>query len=843
MANQSQLGRLPVTALRHNLMWTRSGVVWGVWRLRGLSYTFAPKEQQRLARLSHELLLQGLEGEALLLGLCANEDPSAVADRMLAGVQIADHPEWAEEVMLTLDALTEVPVGERAFWLCVPLAQTGVWDRLRGSMSAAGNGLREQLSLPRTLPSEGEVERLLVQAKQIADQIPGAFQPQPATAAELVWIGWHSQHRGLSLDAGIPASAEDASEVFTAPTVFPTPLLDEGGQTDLDPKSLARINPLRRRYLKVESPYADAPSYQVMMALTKGPKGGWRVPDLPWLAKLDDFEFPIDWALRMQITKGTEVTRKNKRAEHKLRDQLDQQDTDVPQIVDTGSQLDEVAQQLALYQASLGRSEREVEVQVTTIVAVGADTAEYAQAQARTLAQTYHGSEFVFEPVLGAQETLWWAMQPGPSTDRTTREFMQITTAHELSSTVPLCASELGDDSGIRFAENISNGRHGSVFIDFERTIERDKSASIGVVAELGAGKSHTLKFISGAILDRGGRVFIVDRTEAREYATFAASLIPEQTAVVDIINPQVSLDPLRLFGPRIGARHVQSLFATMLGVRPRDDLGIYLSELLSSEHLAENSIGSLGQLRRHLQRVHSTENPSRLLSLINVIADKDLGRVLFDEALAPLDLAARAIIPLTAGLGLPSKEELDNAHLFEELSLEKIFGRSIYTLLTAIGKETCFRDPSTFGLAVFDEAHHITSSPDGLGTVSDFIRDGRKHRAAVCLASHDPADFGDEKMRGLLPLRLVMRQTDPSLATRALDWLHKGYGADDTLLAELTENTSPFVGAEVPKDRRGEAFYRDSHTRIGKIRVLSPKRAERVRAISSTPSTVTQEA
>ncbi|MGL1260138.1 hypothetical protein ACSTKG_00105, partial [Vibrio parahaemolyticus] len=70
----------------------------------------------------HQALFQAHRGEGLLLGLCADLDPVSVVERMLDGVRIDECPDWAREVELTLDALEQIPLGTRAFWLSVPLA-------------------------------------------------------------------------------------------------------------------------------------------------------------------------------------------------------------------------------------------------------------------------------------------------------------------------------------------------------------------------------------------------------------------------------------------------------------------------------------------------------------------------------------------------------------------------------------------------------------------------------------------------------------------------------------------------------------------------------------------------
>ena len=134
----------PVLAMTKHLTWTRSGVVWATWRVQGMPYGFAADATKQLARLQHQALFQGIRGEALLIGLCAYLDPVVVAERMLAGIPVDEHPEWAEEVVLTLDSLATIPVGERAFWLSVPLAGTNARHRLRSAAHAVESELRDE---------------------------------------------------------------------------------------------------------------------------------------------------------------------------------------------------------------------------------------------------------------------------------------------------------------------------------------------------------------------------------------------------------------------------------------------------------------------------------------------------------------------------------------------------------------------------------------------------------------------------------------------------------------------------------------------------------------------------
>lgn len=838
--------RIPATAMTNHLMWTRSGVVWATWRLQGLAYGFGTQDMKAIVRGHHQALFQGLKGEALLLGLCAELDPVSIVEKMLDGVNIAEHPEWADEVARTLDSLEQVPLGTRAYWLSVPLAAGSIKNRALSAFRAADTQLRDTLAMPRQLPSKAEIDAALRAALDIEERIPSVFKPARATAAEQVWIALHSQHRGLAVDATAPVPASQTTPAnfgakplqlsdFQLPTAMPNPWIDEGGQSDLGKGSPQLLNPFRRRYLKVQSPHSDAPSYQVIQALVAAPRSGWAVPGVEWISHVEQFNIDVDWALRMTVSPAEDVKRHNKRAEESLKDQYEQQEG-TNTITGGGSDLAEVAENLAAFHAALNRSDKEVEVQATILFAVGADTPELAKQKAQFIADDYKRSEFLLEAPLGGQEDLWWAMQPGISTGRIARELTQITTGRDFASAVPMVVTELGDEKGARFGENITTGRRTPILRDLYGNIEADASGSFGVVAELGAGKSVLLKCEAGDTIDRGGRLVAIDRTESREYATFAKSLVADKTTIVDLLNPSYSLDPLRVFGPRLGARMVQSLFAVMLGVKARDSRGVALSRLLEPEYVAAHNITSLGRLLAHLRDLSRTAEVDELLGLIGLIASKDLGEVLFSDGMPALELNSTGIVFLTHGLSLPDRTELENAHLFDEMPLEKIYGRAMYTLLTAIAREVCF-DRSQLALFLVDETHHVTASPEGERELKIFLRDGRKHAAAAGLGSHDPADFGDVETRGLIKTRFVMRQGDAILARRALDWL--GLDADDdTNLHEVMHNLSPFgPDGKVAPDRRGEGLMRDVRGRIGKFHKTLPERPDRRAAVLSTPS------
>ena len=833
--------RTPTRSIAANLRWTRSGTVWADWILDGLPYGLRPVKDKHTVRGLHQALIRALPGESLLLGVCSGLDPAAVVERMLDGVDLEQQPEWVAECQATLATLDQLGPGQRIYWLSVPLAADRPADRAMEPLRAATADLRDLIGLPRAGVPVPEIRRRLEQAARIEAAIPAPFRPRPASAAQMLWLQQHSLRRGLFQDSDLPGDAADGTEQLSprGAAALSEPLIDEGGVTDL-PKG-KRGNPLRRRFVKIEDTAAPGSggeaSYQALLAVADVPDAGMVFPGSELIGRIDESGLDVDWALRLHVRSSATVATSNQRALRNLNEQYGQRDSEVSHALNT---LDGVAQDLAEYAAILENDKLEVEAQATIVFCVAGPSADSATEQAAALADHLGASGYRLAQPLGCQEELWWAMTPGVPTTRVVREFAQVTTSRALAATIPLASVRLGDASGSALALNIAHGpllgpniTCGPTSIalhDLEGATDRDVSGSLAVAGELGAGKSLLLKKLAGDVSDRGGRVISADRTVMGEWAQWAQSV--PNAVVVDVSAPALSLDPLRVFGPQIGARITQTFLTPLLNVAPTSPRGVLLSDVLDPAYLAARGIQGLGQLQQHLQNDCQLPDASEVARLLNVFARKDFGRVIFDDTVPALQLHDPVVIIRTHTLQLPSREELEHAHLFEGMGVEKIFGRALYALIAALARQVCFAELDRLGLFVVDEAHSVTISPEGERELVDFVRDGRKHRAAVALGSHDPAvDFGSPTLRGLIPTRILMRHRDLTLARRGLDWLDLDPD-DEALIALVRTDMSPVLGDGVPMHRRGECLIRDAAGNVGRGKILPPARAARAAAV-----------
>ena len=101
--------RNPIQHLHSNLLWTRQGTVWAMWRLHPIPYGFGNEEEKQRVLLSHQHLFQALPGESMLLGFCADLDPATVVERMLEGLDLNACQTYLEEVELTAPAAAGSP--------------------------------------------------------------------------------------------------------------------------------------------------------------------------------------------------------------------------------------------------------------------------------------------------------------------------------------------------------------------------------------------------------------------------------------------------------------------------------------------------------------------------------------------------------------------------------------------------------------------------------------------------------------------------------------------------------------------------------------------------------------
>jgi hypothetical protein len=830
-----------ISALTDGLMWTRTGTVWAVWRVSPVPYAFQPDDKKHAARRHHTALYRALRGESLHLGLTAATDPASVVLSMIEGVDLTEREAWAAECEATLDFLEQIPIGRRVHWIAAPLANPGA-KAFMEPLQASWTTLQDTLMMPRSVPGRHAIGERAAQAEALRKEMPSAFDPRPATVAEMAWMFGHAMQRGLGLDTAVPVDGSlDAEMHLSGPSVLPSSMVDPAGQTDSD-KRLSPLQILKRPYVKVLDPTnPDLASYQTTLVVSDTPSGGIVYPGCEWIGRVDESGVPCDWAIRMTVRSRDEVTNRNRRAVRTLNDQFDQRSEEER----AGSSLDTTARALGEYQAVMDADELEVEVDATTMFTVSGHTPEQALDDARDLTKYFAAMQFSLRTDPTIQPTLFDATLPGMPTPRAVREYSQITTARAFSAAVPFATTELGDTSGALFALEISNGaaRPNPVFVNLAGATDKlDVALAMGFVGELGSGKSVSMKTVAMDNVDMGATLMAVDHTEMGEWG-IAVSEIPGSQVVEISEDATVSMDPLRILPPAQAPRVARSFITVLLSVQTKSEQNVLLSKVLQTEYMWRHKITSLGSLARHLEVDCEYPGAKMLADEMRIFSELDFGRALFDDSLPPLDLSSPAIVLHTHKMQLPSRADMEHGHLFAELKAEKVFGRATFALIAALARYRCFADRSRLDIFAADEASKTMSSPEAAEEIGTFIRDGRKHKAALLLGSHDAEeDFGNEVVRGLIPFRVLLRHRDANLARRGLRWLHglpTDAPVDEGLVKLVTEGTAPVTDSAVGvvEERRGECLIRDFQARYGRAKVMAPLVEKRAETVKTTPT------
>ncbi|WP_331718411.1 ATP-binding protein (plasmid) [Streptomyces sp. NBC_01544] len=840
--------RLPIRHVASNLAFTTHGTTWAIWRVAAANYSHAPATAKRRRLKSLESLFKSLTGEPMLMSLCPQVDPIAVVRAMVADVDLKKSPRYERLGHAVLDQLEEMELTGRTDWLAIPLPPLSRKDAALSAFAAAKAEVALQLGLmPAPITAE-EIDQRTGQANRMHAQWPTGVSMRPATEAEILWIYGHSARRGLPepfLPDGTEQPVRGRGRTVAA---LGEMLLAEGG-ADFNDRRAVPGNPFERRYLQVSSEWGD--SYQAMLALSEMPEA-FALPGAAYLQQLDDLAYPVDWAARLVITPGTKAEAKTRKRARHLKAQAAEYQGDPagPPAALAKNEADNDE-----FRDRLTASAREVEIRAMVTLAVWGATADEAQDRAAALASDFGATDYTFSRPVGEQTSLWHAMLPGCRTPRVMTGYAQYLLARDFAMAMPWCGSQLGDERGGLFGLQLASGGARPVMVDPARGPRENASASMAFIGELGAGKSVGLKSAVYNVLARGhqpgkpnsrGRAVIVDRTKEEEWARFATAC-PGTTQVIRIDqSAEVSLDPLRLYvqdSPKVAARFCESFLTLLLGVKPMDLEGVALSEAVQA--VLERPEPSMRALMDELVLRGGEDTPARNLARkLKAVARKDLAAVVFDDTLPVVDTArADSVVFLVNSLALPKKSELASDHRIERLEFEKVLGRSLMYLIAAVARETVMRHKDEFGVAVFDECWWLTSSDEGLELLLELMRDGRKHNAAAYVGSHDPDDIGpadSEKgaiIRGLIPHRLLFRQTTRSLAERGLEFL--GVDATDPELLDLvTAGLSPLDLPEEEKlARAGECLYRDLAGRIGLMKVLIPMDPAIMRVIHTTPS------
>ncbi|HEY8474524.1 MAG TPA: ATP-binding protein, partial [Natronosporangium sp.] len=811
---------VPFRAIVGNLAWTHDGTVWAVWRIDPLPYRYASDNDKLSYGRVIANLLRALRGEPLILSLCGRIDPRDAP----VGPARHRHPIHRELTEGYLRVLEEYQLRDRTYWLALPLPHTSSWTAAGSIGAAASTLVARSFGLTPPMPSPAEVRRRAEQATRVARAAAGLV---PATPDEILWIHRRAARKGTPAEPSLArarrsryAEAKVRGRRLRSPSfAFLSQVhFDEGGRTDGDE---GVRNPFQHRYLKVTT--ADGgTAYQAFLTLSDLPET-WPFPGGEWLAAMhEDLGFPVDWAIRCTVNPGAEAKRKVTRKRRQLADQVGEftaaDNDDSPEVDALPTWVTVGQRQLAEEQAALDAHSAEVEYEATIILGVWGETVDEVEAYAESLRTSFSDELTAVRPT-GDQLACYAAMLPGVTSPRVVSDYTQYLLADDLAKAMPFVGNRLGDQSGQVLGIGIDAGVQAPVRLNLTDWTSRDISASIGLFAELGAGKSVTLKKILADVAAEGGRTIGWDRTRTREQVTFlAAAFGADQVQVADLADPtSFSLDPLRVLRGPAAAQAAETFLSQLLSIEATSEAGTILAETIDKVIADERP--SMSALIETLQSMADLPAAAQLARQLRACARRPGTGLVFDPALTPLDLSADHIVFATHGMTMPKRHELQSERQLAHLPFAALFGRAVLTLTAVLAKSIAF-DDSRFVLVHADECYWLTREGEGspgYDTTLELIRAGRKNNAGLLLAAHDPDDTGNETLLGLLSAVFLGRQRNHNLATRYV----RAIGITDPHLAEqvaatITDHLSPLTHTDpetgdmiVEPGREGEFIAR----------------------------------
>ncbi|MEV6056465.1 ATP-binding protein [Streptomyces sp. NPDC052107] len=867
--------RVPIRHIAGHLVWSTQGSVWALYRLHPgpdaqgqreetLQGTYVPAavRDEQLAKITH--LVRSMSGAPRLFGLCAQVDPGEIALKMIEGIEPAEqapgagpHP-WVENVEATLELLDYQEMHRRTLWLAVPLKTDTGGLQVSAQLGAAWAEITPMLGMRPAPVARREVSAYREQALRVQAALAGGIAFRPARPAEIVWMIQHALHRGLAEPLLAEAETSDMYGGQIRNGLLRSPSyadlgqvrLQEGGiEAELDDTSelknagrftrsgrtawwrLKATSPLGRRWLQIET---DAGiGYQAHVALAECPPA---VPQdaADLFAQLETLDFPVDYTIDLTLVPAEKARDQVRRKKNELIDQADQYDarpTGMP------ASLTEAARDLGELDARLSRTSVEVEVQSVTVLTVWGPTAAVCDARARALAALLAGADYRAVRPAGLQEALFTLGLPGTVRPGVVREFTQHQISEDWALSGAFTASEVGDPSGMFLGIDLDCGTTRPVMINVADAPKVDASASMGIVGDLGAGKSVLQKLIAEAVWARGGCAICIDRTPVREWAAFAGTAAKGRVQIIDAAQAEVSIDPLRMFDGPEGRHYALSYLTLQLGIGPMSTSGEVLHHAV--EQAAADPDPSMHRVLEVLEEMTGSEGGKRqdaaatLAGLIRVVATNSLAAMVFDPRLPPVRLDASSttdmIVITTTGLKLPPKAAFDKPEVLHQQPLEALIGRAVLYLIAAIARQTAFEDPERFTAVVLDELYWLTSSAEGTALVHEILHDGRKHGAGLLAGSHDAEELGPD--RGLMAYRALARTVDRERARRGLEFIGLD-SANEELVRLVTTGLSP-VGH---KGREGEFLLTCPRQNTGRIKAVIPRIARIAASITTTP-------
>ena len=822
-----------------NLRLTAGGV-YAEYLLSGVPFIFLSEQWQNSVAAEHADLWRALPSGSSVSGLTVPVPERAVVRRMLHA-----HPAlrengaaesataWIRHSRMWAPTITARRPRRRIYWLSLPLEDSGQWVR-----AVAG----------RDKDTRAALARYRARAAELVAALPGVFFAKPVSAEQIWWHWNYTASRGVWHHPMPPAPYDPHARL---PASAFSPVYFDPSAAALRGRSWRGAHPEAEVFVRTWRDADDGigASYQALIPLDRFPDTGIAWPCSTLFKVLDDLTAPdttLDWTINTTFTSAESAVTLAQNVITNIRDQYRQRgrhaDAD-----------DELVRKLASGKelaSELKRGAAERGVNPSIVVAVAAADPDRLESAVTQVIRAYRRQNIGARRWPGSQTMLWKAFNPGTERAAALGEFRNPTTTERFAKFVPLLAAKLGNASGVPLGMNLTSpGLRDVVLLDLLGAPGRDNPANLVICGSPGRGKSHIGKLLIRSWLALGAGVHVFDPGEPREHQRALADV--GGLTVIDLADPGMCIDPLRIFPYQAAAEHAVDHLLPLLGYAAMSRQAARLRSHLAPETRDGNGIGSLSGLIGYLRelRVGRDRADDDLLVGLEGLRTESHLRAVFDESLPVRHLSeAAAVVWNTAGLELPSVDEEYVAHLHHRTTARQRAGAAIYGLAADLAQSIFFSRPARPDVLVVEEAAPLTNSPGGQKCCNRIIRQGRKSQTGfVGISQHPIKDFAvleDE----FIDQRLCLAFKDSGLARATLLWCGRDLDRHPELLRHYVEDTSPVQLVDHGEDevdasygvvapgREGEAWFLDEFGGFGKVGLFCAPTAALAAALDTNP-------
>ncbi|MGP9760824.1 ATP-binding protein [Corynebacterium sp. AOP12-C2-36] len=831
-----------------NFAFMADGSVWANYICEGIPIDFFTPGSLDSASREHAALYDHLMGLGLPEVLLGGYLTRVSAEERLAPVY-AGIPDLSNEnypsMVKTMSAYTAAvksnryPRYRRLYWVSV---------RLGVSMSAVG---RLSSAIWETDPFGDVTKNDLEHADDIIRaKFPDSFGMRLAQPEDFDWLYDRCRLRGIRVPEAPAYQSRRRVPVTASTAAFPD--IAVGGNPDGE----ALISDFATRYGNDDAPGARKSLTEYFRSLRSGNFVEVRNPN-ERTEKLPDG--PISYQSVFAIARYGDTQDRNARGFTSMVDQATGLDGDFvhrirPADYSEPKSLDETLKNLGAerkanansgldedryadmyngvreFSDELRRDGASAKFKVTTFFAFGSPRLDVLTKTAPQIkASLEHAGYRTYCPT-GLVEEMWDMTWPCVTSTSLVSDLAGTTTSALMGEYAPMRFHRVGDAKGIPLGQNIDDMLGNDVHLDVLNPTE-EGNGSIAITGAQGRGKSHLMKIIVAWLADLRMTTVVLDGQG--EWATYASTLPDAQ--VIDLVNPTVSVDPLKIMDTRPACEILAALFLPLLGVSPDTEAGALLASKFDYRWVESRGYATTRQL---LEGIVSPSARSSLIAdaiasiqrlLDNRIADAFIdpeinGRV---SVLPPAKFTANTIVFYTKGLTLPTPGKAE-----ERTTLSERFGLMANTAVALLTKHR-FDNISGTKAFVLDEAHFL----DGLDVLTQMIKEpdrtGRKHGTFVLVGSQLGEELNKPAYR-LIRRKFCMGQDNHPNASEALDWAD--FLPSPGLVKDLVSNTSPLRRNRENRPvtgRAGECYFNDGSAK-SKMKVFDQFRTDR-RVVADT--------